>query len=77
MTGPPLALLLLMLLTSQKCHASGGAEFEAGTATEKVVVLTKANFKQATQDPANSFWLLKFFAPWSVQQPMCYYYYYY
>lgn len=74
MMGLPLKLLLLLLMAAQ-CRASGGAEFEAGTATEKVVALTKANFKLAVQDPSNPFWLLKFFAPWCVLIICCIFYY--
>jgi len=56
-----ISLLLLLLLSSSRA-----AEFEAGTAVQEVVPLTKANFKLAVQDPANPFWLLKFYAPWYV-----------
>ena len=51
---------------SISCRAA--AEFEAGTAVQEVVPLTKANFKLAVSDPANPFWLLKFYAPWYVRR---------
>jgi len=56
-------LVLVVVLLPAVCRASG-AEFEAGMVTGQVVALSKANFKLAIQDPANSFWFLKFYAPW-------------
>jgi hypothetical protein len=38
--------------------------YEHGIVTNQVVVLSKENFHIALSDPANSFWFLKFFAPW-------------
>jgi thiol-disulfide isomerase/thioredoxin len=35
-----------------------------GTAHNSVVKLTQQNFLEALEDPANPFWLLKFYAPW-------------
>jgi len=58
--------LLALLLTS----AAASGSYEAGTATDKVVALEKGNFRAAIEDPANSFWLLKFFAPWWVESLM-------
>jgi hypothetical protein len=40
--------------------------YELGIVTNQVVVLSKENFHIALSDPANSFWFLKFFAPWYV-----------
>ena len=54
-------MLLLVLLLLTPCLA---VVFEAGKAADTVVALHKGNFKLAMEDPANAFWLLKFFAPW-------------
>ena len=56
---PRMLLLVLLLLTP--CLA---VVFEAGKAADTVVALHKGNFKLAMEDPANAFWLLKFYAPW-------------
>jgi len=37
---------------------------DTGTPHSSVQTLTKANFRQAIQDPANGLWLLKFYAEW-------------
>lgn len=55
-----LRFLTLAFMLVQQCHAV----FEAGKAADQVVALHKGNFKLAMEDPANSFWLLKFYAPW-------------
>jgi hypothetical protein len=36
----------------------------AGTPHKTVQVLTDINFESSINDPANGFWLLKFYAPW-------------
>ena len=36
----------------------------AGTPHSSVQTLTKSNFREAIQDPANGLWILKFYAPW-------------
>ena len=62
-----LRYLLLLPLCCLRAVVGGAtaAEFEAGTAVDgQVVALTKSNFKLAIRDPANPFWLLKFYAPW-------------
>lgn len=70
-----LLIVLLLTLVAPPCRATEdtttstattAASYDAGTATAAVVPLGKANFKSAIQDPANSFWLLKFYAPWYV-----------
>jgi hypothetical protein len=38
--------------------------FELGTPADEVVALKVENYHQALQDPANSLWFLKFYAPW-------------
>jgi hypothetical protein len=43
------------------------SQFTAGTPVKKVIALGPTTFNQAIQDPANSLWLLKFYAPWYVQ----------
>ena len=55
---------MLQLLTLALVVQQGHAVFEAGKAVDQVVALHKGNFKLAMEDPANSFWLLKFYAPW-------------
>lgn len=44
--------------------SSSGVPYEHGMATQNVVVLNIENMQTALQDPANPFWLLKFYAPW-------------
>ena len=69
-----LLIVLVLTLVAPPCRATEettSASYEAGTATAAVVPLGKANFKSAIQDPANSFWLLKFYAPWYVVDLSC------
>jgi hypothetical protein len=58
-----LSTLLLVLLS---LVVSEAGEFVPGTVVGKVVALHPNNIQAAIRDPANSFWLLKFYAPWCV-----------
>jgi hypothetical protein len=40
------------------------SEYTAGAPQTAVVQLDEESFPQAMKDPANSLWLLKFYAPW-------------
>jgi hypothetical protein len=58
-------LLLLLEVRLAAVSSYSTAQYEAGVATKQVVTLNRENFQKAiSNDPANSFWFLKFFAPW-------------
>jgi hypothetical protein len=65
MTRLPLAVLLSASLLPLACRSSsGGGPYEIGKVADRVIALDKETFPAALADPANAFWLLKFFAPW-------------
>ena len=59
--------LLLWEMRFTEVNSYSTALYEHGVSTKQVVILTKETFQKAiSSDPANSFWFLKFFAPWYV-----------
>jgi len=40
------------------------AEYSTGKVHQTPVDLSQSTFRKAIEDPANPFWLLKFYAPW-------------
>jgi hypothetical protein len=63
----PVALVAATILLVDVISASSSASvFTAGVAAQKVVALDRDTFIPAISDPANSFWFLKFYAPWFV-----------
>jgi hypothetical protein len=64
-------LVQLTLLVHPSWCSGQEDEFVPGSVVNKVVPLGHNNFKQAIEDPANPLWLLKFYAPWYVQQFLC------
>ena len=60
-----IVVLAISITRSVLVESYSTKQYEHSIAAKEVVALNKENFQKAiSSDPANSFWFLKFFAPW-------------